>query len=199
MGSEQEGMWLPCVILKMWKWKHAEPVFHAWLSLVLVIIIIFLLLLLVRPLFQTPTAGCVSLFICVCVGYAEAQLRQYQRLTKQIKPDMDNYERQREEWWDFIYSHSTSEIMHTLLKLVVIQDSRLQDFNTEITMWLSAIVQNVKKWKRKKSPYNLFTIFQFLCLLVTRHLYQWICLYWHHIWCGTSSLKAVVEVKSNEY
>lgn len=130
MGSEQEGMWLPCVILKMWKWKHAEPVFHAWLSLVLVIIIIFLLLLLVRPLFQTPTAGCVSLFICVCVGYAEAQLRQYQRLTKQIKPDMDNYERQREEWWDFIYSHSTSEIMHTLLKLVVIQDSRLQEFKT---------------------------------------------------------------------
>ena len=31
-------------------------------------------------------------------GYAEAQLRQYQRLTKQIKPDMESYERQREEW-----------------------------------------------------------------------------------------------------
>uniref|UniRef100_A0A672RQB0 Pre-mRNA-splicing factor SYF2 n=1 Tax=Sinocyclocheilus grahami TaxID=75366 RepID=A0A672RQB0_SINGR len=30
-------------------------------------------------------------------SYAEAQLRQYQRLTKQIKPDMENYERQREE------------------------------------------------------------------------------------------------------
>ncbi|KAG7280713.1 hypothetical protein CRUP_004513 [Coryphaenoides rupestris] len=30
-------------------------------------------------------------------GYAEAQLRQYQRLTKQIKPDMESYERQREE------------------------------------------------------------------------------------------------------
>ncbi|XP_016101721.1 pre-mRNA-splicing factor syf2-like [Sinocyclocheilus grahami] len=34
-------------------------------------------------------------------GYAEAQLRQYQRLTKQIKPDMENYERQREEWCVF--------------------------------------------------------------------------------------------------
>ncbi|MGH0189675.1 UNVERIFIED_CONTAM: hypothetical protein FKN15_037862 [Acipenser sinensis] len=30
--------------------------------------------------------------------YAAAQLRQYQRLTKQIKPDMENYEKQREEW-----------------------------------------------------------------------------------------------------
>ncbi|KAF5896601.1 pre-mRNA-splicing factor SYF2, partial [Clarias magur] len=31
-------------------------------------------------------------------GYAEAQLRQYQRLTKQIKPDMEDYERQREQY-----------------------------------------------------------------------------------------------------
>lgn len=31
-------------------------------------------------------------------GYAEAQFRQYQRLTKQIKPDMSGYEKQREEW-----------------------------------------------------------------------------------------------------
>lgn len=67
IGWEKEGMWLPCVMLKMWKWKHAELVFHAWLSLVLAIIIIFLLLLLVRPFFQTPTAGYVFLFMCVCV------------------------------------------------------------------------------------------------------------------------------------
>jgi len=30
-------------------------------------------------------------------GYAEAQLRQYQRLTKQIRPDLESYVRQREE------------------------------------------------------------------------------------------------------
>uniref|UniRef100_A0A7N6BXB9 Pre-mRNA-splicing factor SYF2 n=1 Tax=Anabas testudineus TaxID=64144 RepID=A0A7N6BXB9_ANATE len=30
-------------------------------------------------------------------GYAEAQFRQYQRLTKQIRPDMESYEKQREE------------------------------------------------------------------------------------------------------
>lgn len=32
-------------------------------------------------------------------GYAEAQFRQYQRLTKQIRPDMEGYEKQREVWW----------------------------------------------------------------------------------------------------
>ncbi|KAK1893978.1 Pre-mRNA-splicing factor syf2, partial [Dissostichus eleginoides] len=30
-------------------------------------------------------------------GYAEAQFRQYQRLTKQIRPDFEGYEKQREE------------------------------------------------------------------------------------------------------
>ncbi|XP_028422485.1 pre-mRNA-splicing factor syf2 [Sander vitreus] len=30
-------------------------------------------------------------------GYAEAQFRQYQRLTKQIRPDLESYEKQREE------------------------------------------------------------------------------------------------------
>ena len=38
------------------------------------------------------------MFLLPSPGYAEAQLRQYQRLTKQIKPDMESYERQREEW-----------------------------------------------------------------------------------------------------
>ncbi|KAF4106098.1 pre-mRNA-splicing factor syf2 [Onychostoma macrolepis] len=46
-------------------------------------------------------------------GYAEAQLRQYQRLTKQIKPDMDNYERQREECGEDFHPTSNSLIHGT--------------------------------------------------------------------------------------
>ncbi|XP_041096612.1 pre-mRNA-splicing factor syf2 [Polyodon spathula] len=40
--------------------------------------------------------------------YAAAQLRQYQRLTKQIKPDMENYEKQRDECGDEFYPTSNS-------------------------------------------------------------------------------------------
>ncbi|MGH0190445.1 UNVERIFIED_CONTAM: hypothetical protein FKN15_046102 [Acipenser sinensis] len=40
--------------------------------------------------------------------YAAAQLRQYQRLTKQIKPDMENYEKQREECGEEFYPTSNS-------------------------------------------------------------------------------------------
>uniref|UniRef100_A0A8C1UH66 Pre-mRNA-splicing factor SYF2 n=1 Tax=Cyprinus carpio TaxID=7962 RepID=A0A8C1UH66_CYPCA len=46
-------------------------------------------------------------------GYAEAQLRQYQRLTKQIKPDMDNYEKQREECGEDFHPTSNSLIHGT--------------------------------------------------------------------------------------
>ncbi|XP_077052980.1 pre-mRNA-splicing factor syf2 [Siphateles boraxobius] len=46
-------------------------------------------------------------------GYAEAQLRQYQRLTRQIKPDMDNYERQREECGEDFHPTSNSLIHGT--------------------------------------------------------------------------------------
>lgn len=49
-------------------------------------------------IFFLGTVSFVHDFFVLFVGYAEAQLRQYQRLTRQIKPDMDNYERQREEW-----------------------------------------------------------------------------------------------------
>lgn len=38
-------------------------------------------------------------------GYAEAQFRQYQRLTRQIRPDYEGYEKQREEWWVKPLSH----------------------------------------------------------------------------------------------
>ncbi|XP_076831415.1 pre-mRNA-splicing factor syf2 [Brachyhypopomus gauderio] len=41
-------------------------------------------------------------------GYAEAHLRQYQRLTKQIKPDMEDYERQREECGEDFHPTSNS-------------------------------------------------------------------------------------------
>ncbi|MEE6466440.1 hypothetical protein FKM82_006950 [Ascaphus truei] len=40
--------------------------------------------------------------------YAAAQLRQYQRLTKQIKPDMEAYEQQREQHAEAFYPTSDS-------------------------------------------------------------------------------------------
>ncbi|XP_030057200.1 pre-mRNA-splicing factor SYF2 isoform X1 [Microcaecilia unicolor] len=40
--------------------------------------------------------------------YAAAQLRQYQRLTKQIKPDMEEYEKQREQTGEEFYPTSNS-------------------------------------------------------------------------------------------
>nr|XP_033786867.1 pre-mRNA-splicing factor SYF2 [Geotrypetes seraphini] len=40
--------------------------------------------------------------------YAAAQLRQYQRLTKQIKPDMEEYEKQREQNGEEFYPTSNS-------------------------------------------------------------------------------------------
>ncbi|XP_056327507.1 pre-mRNA-splicing factor syf2 [Danio aesculapii] len=46
-------------------------------------------------------------------GYAEAQQRQYQRLTKQIKPDMENYEKQREECGEDFHPTSNSLIYGT--------------------------------------------------------------------------------------
>ncbi|MEQ2271638.1 pre-mRNA-splicing factor syf2 [Xenotaenia resolanae] len=41
-------------------------------------------------------------------GYAEAQFRQYQRLTKQIRPDLQGYEKQREESGEDFYPTSNS-------------------------------------------------------------------------------------------
>lgn len=38
-----------------------------------------------------------SLIFILFLDYAAAQLRQYHRLTKQIKPDMETYERLREK------------------------------------------------------------------------------------------------------
>uniref|UniRef100_A0A3Q2YXX0 Pre-mRNA-splicing factor SYF2 n=2 Tax=Hippocampus comes TaxID=109280 RepID=A0A3Q2YXX0_HIPCM len=46
-------------------------------------------------------------------GYAEAQFRQYQRLTKQIRPDMQNYEKQREECGEDFHPTSNSLIHGT--------------------------------------------------------------------------------------
>ncbi|XP_066573398.1 pre-mRNA-splicing factor syf2 [Amia ocellicauda] len=46
-------------------------------------------------------------------GYAEAQLRQYQRLSRQIKPDMETYEKQREECGEDFFPTSNSLIHGT--------------------------------------------------------------------------------------
>ncbi|CAG5866168.1 unnamed protein product [Menidia menidia] len=46
-------------------------------------------------------------------GYAEAQLRQYQRLTKQIRPDLESYAKLREESGEDFYPTSNSLIHGT--------------------------------------------------------------------------------------
>ncbi|KAG7519505.1 hypothetical protein JOB18_010286 [Solea senegalensis] len=46
-------------------------------------------------------------------GYAEAQLRQYQRLTKQIRPDLESYEKQRQECGEDFYPTANSLIHGT--------------------------------------------------------------------------------------
>ncbi|XP_061115904.1 pre-mRNA-splicing factor syf2 isoform X1 [Conger conger] len=44
-------------------------------------------------------------------GYAEAQLRQYHRLTKQIRPDMEEYEKQREACGEDFHP-TTNSLIH---------------------------------------------------------------------------------------
>lgn len=46
---------------------------------------------------MTRQRSTLSLILILFLDYAAAQLRQYHRLTKQIKPDMEAYERQREK------------------------------------------------------------------------------------------------------
>ncbi|TRY98327.1 hypothetical protein DNTS_025954 [Danionella cerebrum] len=72
-------------------------------------------------------------------GYAEAQLRQYQRLTKQIKPDMENYEKQRVECGEDFHPTSNSLIYGTH---VPSKDS------------IDRMVDDVEKQIEKRSKYS---------------------------------------------
>ncbi|KAI7805375.1 pre-mRNA-splicing factor syf2 [Triplophysa rosa] len=65
-------------------------------------------------------------------GYAEAQLRQYQRLTKQIKPDMDNYEKQREECGEDFHPTPNSLIHGTHVPSKVSIDRMVEDVEKQI-------------------------------------------------------------------
>ncbi|XP_028844515.1 pre-mRNA-splicing factor syf2 [Denticeps clupeoides] len=65
-------------------------------------------------------------------GYAEAQLRQYQRLTRQIKPDMDNYERQREECGEDFHPTPNSLIHGTHVPSTDAVDRMVEDLEKQI-------------------------------------------------------------------
>ncbi|XP_049596556.1 pre-mRNA-splicing factor syf2 isoform X1 [Syngnathus scovelli] len=65
-------------------------------------------------------------------GYAEAQFRQYQRLTKQIKPDMQNYEKQREECGEDFHPTSNSLIHGTHVPTEKGIDRMVEDVEKQI-------------------------------------------------------------------
>ncbi|XP_039596393.1 pre-mRNA-splicing factor syf2 isoform X1 [Polypterus senegalus] len=64
--------------------------------------------------------------------YAAAQLRQYQRLTKQIKPDMEEYERQREECGEDFYPSANSLLHGTHVPSVEGIDRMVADVEKQI-------------------------------------------------------------------
>lgn len=65
-------------------------------------------------------------------GYAEAQFRQYQRLTKQIRPDMNNYEKQREECGEDFHPTSNSLIHGTHVPTKEGIDRMVEDVERQI-------------------------------------------------------------------
>ncbi|AWP16756.1 Pre-mRNA-splicing factor syf2 [Scophthalmus maximus] len=65
-------------------------------------------------------------------GYAEAQFRQYQRLTKQIRPDLENYEKQREEGGADFYPTSNSLIHGTHIPTTEGVDRMVEDVEKQI-------------------------------------------------------------------
>ncbi|XP_003962460.2 pre-mRNA-splicing factor syf2 isoform X1 [Takifugu rubripes] len=65
-------------------------------------------------------------------GYAEAQFRQYQRLTKQIKPDLENYEKQREECGEDFHPTPNSLIHGTHVPTKTGIDRMVEDLEKQI-------------------------------------------------------------------
>ncbi|KAG5856064.1 hypothetical protein ANANG_G00003970 [Anguilla anguilla] len=65
-------------------------------------------------------------------GYAEAQLRQYHRLTRQIRPDMEEYERQRERCGEDFHPTSNSLIHGTHVPSKEGVDRMVEDVEKQI-------------------------------------------------------------------
>uniref|UniRef100_A0A3P8UHN4 Pre-mRNA-splicing factor SYF2 n=1 Tax=Cynoglossus semilaevis TaxID=244447 RepID=A0A3P8UHN4_CYNSE len=65
-------------------------------------------------------------------GYAEAQFRQYQRLTKQIRPDMESYDKQREDCGEDFYPTSNTLIHGTHVPTKEGIDRMVEDVEKQI-------------------------------------------------------------------
>ncbi len=58
----------------------------------------------------------VLILVTSCAGFAEAQFRQYERLTRQMEPDLASYERQKQEMGEDFFPgvntllHGTSKV-----------------------------------------------------------------------------------------
>ncbi|XP_054469791.1 pre-mRNA-splicing factor syf2 [Anoplopoma fimbria] len=65
-------------------------------------------------------------------GYAEAQFRQYQRLTRQIRPDMEGYEKQREDCGEDFHPTSNSLIHGTHVPTKEGIDRMVEDVEKQI-------------------------------------------------------------------
>lgn len=77
--------------------------------------------------------------------YAAAQLRQYHRLTKQIKPDMESYERQREKHGEDFFPTSNSLLHGTHVPSSEEIDRMVLDLEKQI--------EKRDKYSRRR-PYN---------------------------------------------
>ncbi|XP_063168147.1 pre-mRNA-splicing factor SYF2 [Candoia aspera] len=77
--------------------------------------------------------------------YAAAQLRQYQRLTKQIKPDLEKYEKLREESGEDLFPTSNSLLHGTHVPSKEGVDKMVSDLEKQI--------QKREKYSRRRS-YN---------------------------------------------
>ncbi|TRZ15560.1 hypothetical protein HGM15179_011491, partial [Zosterops borbonicus] len=77
--------------------------------------------------------------------YAAAQLRQYQRLTRQIKPDLEQYERLKEQYGEALYPTSDSLLHGTHVPSKDGVDRMVADLEKQI--------EKREKYSRRR-PYN---------------------------------------------
>ncbi|XP_036679164.1 pre-mRNA-splicing factor SYF2 isoform X2 [Balaenoptera musculus] len=82
--------------------------------------------------------------------YAAAQLRQYHRLTKQIKPDMETYERLREKHEEEFYPTSNSLLHGTHVPSTEEIDRMVFEF---YKLFSSPRIEKRDKYSRRR-PYN---------------------------------------------
>ncbi|KAM4656780.1 pre-mRNA-splicing factor SYF2 [Amazona ochrocephala] len=77
--------------------------------------------------------------------YAAAQLRQYQRLTRQIKPDLEEYEKLKEQYGEALYPTSDSLLHGTHVPTKEGVDRMVADLEKQI--------EKREKYSRRR-PYN---------------------------------------------